>query len=231
MQKVGRSKSNSAQLRGAQWLVMMAGIAGSMPACKPAEYVTPDVCLHQIRVRELFAQTAEAAASLGRFDPYAYAIGPDDKLLPAVGEGSDAVARLREALSQINGDSAARQVFRHNLDAAKQLCPEANCPQGTFPVSITRTARISDQRKVFDFKFTGERPPENVLKAFGALYTYSSPDAKECNSPPALDLAKFRIYSESGNCLSSWHPPESGQRCRPPKNGHWREDGEDLCCE
>src|SRR4051812_32690245 len=115
MQTVGRSilSPRQAQMSRLRWFVGIVGAAaaGWLQSCKPepAEYVTPDVCLHQIQMRELFAQAAESAASLGRFDPYAYAISPEDKLSPRVEElvsvRSDAAAHFRDALAKIDGDS------------------------------------------------------------------------------------------------------------------------------
>jgi len=195
--------------------------------------VAPDVCLDQIRVRELFGAAAHHAATLGRLDPYVYSAGPDGVLSLSVTEQPSTTPTLelfRSALAKIDGDPKVRDAFNANLAAARQLCPEADCPRDPVAVVVKPNTTVGKQREVYDLTFPNGAPPKTVLSAFAAAYGYDNPEAKDCTTLPAVDIQKLRIYVSSGLCVSDWPPPNIGNRCRPPTGGHWTVDGEDLCC-
>ncbi len=209
---------------------MASGAAGLVTGCKqePAEHPTPTECLDQIRVRGLLAGLARDAAELGRFDPYVYPVG-DGVPSPGAEEGAEG-ALLRQRLIQLRADPVARAAFEANVAQAKLACPEDTCAKGPFPTKVTRSTRFGELREVYELTFTGEAPPEQVLRAYATLFTYNGPQAGACTTPPAVDVKAMVIYVSADNCDSNWPPPNPGGRCSPPANGHWIQEGSDLCC-
>jgi hypothetical protein len=208
-----------------------ASSAGGWMGCHPtpAEQPTPHECLEQIRVRAIFGGVARAAAELGRYDPYLYPEGDEP-----VASGSDATASasqsLRRAIDLLRADPLARAAFQSRLAAAKLVCPADSCPTGPYPTKVTPSRQFGELREAYEFSFTGDPPPDTVLRSFATVFSYDHPEAKGCSTPPAVDVKARLIYASSDNCDSDHPPPTAGDRCRPPRGGHWKKEGSDLCC-